>query len=56
MDTREAVMEQLKGKISELASTPSARTDGAVADWLQGIKPALDKALADLQEKRAFLV
>jgi hypothetical protein len=56
MDTREAVVEQLKAKITELASSSSAQADVAVADWLKSIKPALNEALADLQDKKAFLV
>lgn len=56
MDTREVVVSQLKDKIGELASNPSARSDGAVADWLQSIKPALTGALADLEGKKAYLV
>lgn len=56
MDTREAVVGQLKSKVAELASTSTASTDRAVAEWLKSIKPALNEALADLQNKKAFLV
>lgn len=56
MDTREAVVEKLKAKIGELASSHSARTNVAVSQWLQSIKPALNEALVDLQNRRDSLV
>lgn len=56
LDTREAVVLELKNKIAELAATPAARNDRAVAEWLQSIKPALRDALAVVQDKKDFLV
>lgn len=56
MDTREAIVTQLRAKIGELASTNAAGADAAVSQWLGSIRPALDDALADLKDKRSFLV
>jgi hypothetical protein len=55
MDTREAVLEKLKTKIAELA-TSGAGSDEAVSQWLRSIKPALSDALAGIKDKRALKV
>lgn len=55
-DSHGALIMELKNKLAAIPEGGSDSANAAVAQWLGGIRPALDEAVEDIQEKKAFLV
>lgn len=56
VDSHGALILELKNKLAAVPENGAEAADESVAKWLGGIQPALDNAVQDIQEKKAFLV
>lgn len=56
VDSHNALIMELKNKLSAIPEGGGDAANEAVAQWLGGIRPALDEAVQDIQDKKAFLV
>lgn len=56
VDSHGALIMELKNKLTAIPESGTEAVNDAVAQWLGGIRPALDDAVEDIQEKKAFLV
>lgn len=56
VDSHGALIMELKNKLEAIPESGAQAADAAVAQWLADIQPALDDAVQDIQEKKAFLV
>eukprot|EP00892_Ulva_mutabilis_P007284 jgi/Ulvmu1/4928/UM203_0007.1 len=55
VDSHGVLIMELKSKLEALPENGANASDAAVAQWLEGIQPALNDAVQDIQEKKMFL-
>lgn len=56
VDSHGGLIMELKKKLTAIPESGTEAVNDAVTQWLGGIRPALDDAVEDIQEKKAFLV